>query len=84
MPTGKENQMSNIDVKQDSFCRFTKLRRGIKTADFMVILMDVYEQFSAQHTTNEPVIDEPVIDEPVIEEPAPAIKSSPIKKKDNK
>jgi hypothetical protein len=35
---------NNIDVKQESFCRFTRLRQGIKTADFMVILMDVYEQ----------------------------------------
>jgi hypothetical protein len=36
--------MSSIDIKTETFCRFTKLRKEIKTQDFLNLLMDTYEK----------------------------------------
>lgn len=56
--------MSNFEIKQDAFCRFTRLRGTTKTAEFMEILMDTYEK-TLQTPTGYDLVDGFTTDEPV-------------------
>jgi len=75
---------TNFEIKQDSFCRFTRLRQTHKTAAFMDILMDVYEK-SLETPTDAPVITEgdTIEEAPVaVTEPteAPVVEKAPVKR----
>lgn len=52
--------MNNLEMKQESFCRFTRLRGTVKTTEFMGILMDCYE---AAQVAKAPEEVEPVIEQ---------------------
>ena len=71
---------TNFEIKQDSFCRFTRLRQTHKTAAFMEILMDVYEK-SLETPTDAPVITEGnTIEEAPVVEKAPVKRTRTVKK----
>jgi hypothetical protein len=64
---------TNFEIKQESFCRFTKLRQTNKTADFMVMLMDVYER-SLQSPTGYDMVDGFTTDAPITDATSTGVK----------
>lgn len=75
--------MSNFEIKQDAFCRFTRLRQTHKTSEFMDILMDTYEKSLEQPTGyftvegaayNAPVVDTFTPEAPVVTETPTGVK----------